>query len=79
MRRRPTSRRNSDKMTKKHGLTGKKGNNTKPEYEKRSSRLNIWCHPGDKEAWKEAAELNGETLSTWVNDTLNAKARGIKP
>lgn len=58
-------------MTKKHGLTGKKGNNTKPESEKKSSRLNIWCHPNDKEEWKEAAELAGETLSAWVNNTLN--------
>jgi len=66
-------------MTKKNGLTGKQGNNTKPKSEKKSSRLNIWCHPNDKEEWKEAAELAGETLSAWVNDTLNAKAKEIKP
>lgn len=65
-------------MTKKHGLTGRKGNNTKPESKKKSSRLNIWCHPDDKEAWRESAELAGETLSTWVNETLNDKARRIK-
>ncbi len=66
-------------MTKKHGLTGRKGNNTKPESEKKSSRLNIWCNPDDKEAWKEAAALDGKTLSTYVNETLNKTAKEVKP
>lgn len=64
-------------MTKKHGLSGRKSNNTKPEDAKKSSRLNIWCHPDDKEAWKESAELEGVKLSTWVNDALNDKARKL--
>lgn len=56
---------------------GRRGPSPKPPQELKSVKLLIRCLPEEKEAFIQAAQSEGKTLSAWIRDRLDRASKKI--
>jgi len=60
---------------RKHGLTGKPSNASKPYGDISSSHIHARCKASDKAIWTKAAQSRGMKLTEWIVSALNDAAK----